>query len=240
MLRSIKPVGLWMCLFCMLIGHPVYSDTLFKLDFANAAGDAESWFEKLGWEFEKDMDDMNPRFENGAFVVEPDDDDLGVALIQFEKKTYLKGYKRIRIEWGVNQYPKGASWAGPKEKERNTREPISLMVFFGEDKFDSGSSFVPNLPYCITFFLGENEKPGQIYYGNYWQKASRYFCESCDGSTNKTLITEINLADRFQKLFGKPAPPITGLTIEVDVQDTEKVNSRHSKAFIKKIEVFDN
>lgn len=234
-----KIVGLWVCLL-ILYGPSVYSDTLFKLDFSSAAGDVEDWFEKQGWEFKEDMEDMKPRFEQGAFVVEPGDDDLGVISLQLKKGDYLKGFKRIRIEWGVNQYPKGANWEGPKDKKRNTREPISLMVFFGEDKFDSGSAFVPNLPYYITFFLGEKEKSGKVYYGNYWQKAGRYFCDGCDGSLNKTVITSVNLAERFQTLFGKPAPPITGLTIEVDVKGTKKVNSRHSKAFIKKIEVFDN
>ncbi|PCI29139.1 MAG: hypothetical protein COB67_04810, partial [SAR324 cluster bacterium] len=174
--------------------------------------------------------------EKGTLVIEPDDDDLGAIVKQFSGG--LQGATHLRIEWGVEQYPEGANWNGPKSKTRNTREPVSLMIFFGEKKVDSGSAFVPNLPYFISFFLGEKERSDQTYYGNYWQEGGRYFCIPCDGSTGKTFVTEVNLAETFQKNFGKKAPAITGLTIEVDVQKTRKRNGRHAKAFIQKIELF--
>ncbi len=84
-MRNIILVSLQMCLFCILYGSAVYSDTLYKLDFSNASGNAESWFEKQGWEFKENMEDMKPRFENGAFVVESNEDDLGLVLIEFER-----------------------------------------------------------------------------------------------------------------------------------------------------------
>lgn len=212
---------------------------VYELDFSQARGDAEDWFEDKGWKFQEDMDDMNPRFENGAFIIEPEDDDLGAISKELSMATALKNVKRVRIEWGVDQYPAGANWSGPKSKTRNTREPVSLMIFFGKDRIDSGSSFVPNLPYFISLFLGEKEKPGTIYYGNYWQKGGRYLCEPCDGSTGTTFITDIAIADKFKEMFSMDAPPITGLTIEVDAQKTDRKNGRHSKAFIKKIQFFD-
>lgn len=222
----------------LFIGATLNAEVLYQLNFQAASGDVEKWFEKKGWEFKEDIDDMNPRFENESLIIEPDDDDLGAIVVQFREKDYLRA-KRVRIEWGVNQYSAGADWEGPKTKSRNTREPVSLMIFFGKEKLDSGSAFVPNLPYFISFFLGEKEKAGKVYYGNYWQKGGRYLCEPCDGSVNKTFVTDVDVSERFQKLFGRPAPPITGLTIEIDAQDTEKRNGRHSKAFIKKIEFFD-
>jgi len=217
----------------------LYAGVPYKVDFSSASGDVEDWFKKIGWEFKEDMDDMQPRFENGSLVIEPDDDDLGVISFQFPKGKGLKNIKKVRLEWGVNQYSNGASWEGPKSKKRNTREPISLMIFFGDEKVESGSSFVPNLPYYIALFLGEKEKSGQVYYGNYWQKGGRYLCEPCDGSLDKTFVTEVVLVDKFKELFKMDMPPVTGLTIEVDAQDTKKKNGRHSKAFIKKIELFD-
>ncbi len=228
----------------MLLVSIVYSTSsfagvLFRLDFSVASGNTEDWFEKQGWEFKQDMDDMNTRFENGSLVIEPDDDDVGSIVTQFSKDKYLNA-KRVRIEWGVNQYSAGANWEGPKSKKRNTREPVSLMIFFGEDKIDSGSSFVPNLPYFVSLFLGEKEIAGKVYYGNYWQKGGRYLCEPCDGSLNKVFVTDVKITDKFKELFGMQAPPITGLAIEVDAQDTKKKNGRHSKAFIKKIEFFDD
>ncbi|MGA1597975.1 MAG: hypothetical protein ACO4AU_02920 [bacterium] len=213
------------------------AQTVYEIDFSKASGKAESWFKSQGWEFKEDMGDMNPRFEGGRFVVEPKDDELGVIVRQLEGGDQLSGVQRLRIEWGVDQYPAGADWSGPKDKTRNTREPISLMVFFGEDKIDSGSTFVPNLPYFMSFFLGEKERPGQAYYGNYWQKGGRYFCIPCDGSTGKTLVTDVNLPELFKQEFGKAMPAISGLTIEIDVQKTEKSNGRHAKAFIQKIQL---
>lgn len=223
----------------LFLNTSLFAGTPYKLDFSAASGDVEGWFEDLGWEFKEDMDDMQPRFENGSLVIEPDDDDLGAISYQFPKNKGLSNIKKIRLEWGVNQYSDGANWEGPKSKKRNTREPISLMIFFGNKKIESGSSFVPNLPYYIALFLGEKEKSGQVYYGNYWQEGGRYLCEPCDGSVDKTYVTEIMIDEKFKELFEMDAPPITGLTIEVDAQDTNKKNGRHSKAFIKKIELFD-
>jgi hypothetical protein len=225
-------------LVVLFVGTALNAEVLYQLDFQTASGNVEKWFEKKGWEFKENIEDMNPRFENGSLVIEPDDDDLGAIVVQFKEKDFIRA-KRVRIEWGVNQYSAGADWEGPKTESRNTREPISLMIFFGKEKLDSGSAFVPNLPYFISLFLGEKEKAGKVYYGNYWQKGGRYLCDPCDGSLNKTFITDVNIAENFQKFFGRPAPPVTGLTIEIDAQDTEKRNGRHSKAFIKKIEFFD-
>jgi len=46
------------------------------------------------------------------------------------------------------------------------------------------------------------------------------------------------LTAKFFELFAKQPEPITALGIEVDVQKTEKVNGRHSKAYIKRVELF--
>ena len=92
--------------------------------------------------------------------------------------------------------------------------------------------------YFISFFLGKSEKQDQVYYGNYWQKGGRYLCIPCDGSEGKTFTTEIDLAAKFYELFGKKKLPITALGIEVDVQKTEKKKGRHSKAFIKRVELY--
>ncbi len=215
------------------------ADSRLTLDFSKASGDPEDWFQKQGWEFKEDIDSMNPRFENGRFVVEPTDDDLGLVIRQFDEGAYLEGVQRLRIRWGVEQYPDGADWSGPRDQTRNTREPISLMVFFGDEKVDSGNSFVPDLPYFMSFFLGEKERPDQAYVANYWQKGGRYFCIPCDGSLNTTFVTEVELPQLFQQEFGKAMPPISGLTIEIDVQKTNEKNGRHAKAYIESIELLD-
>ena len=236
----IRFIPKWAFVFCVFFCFPLTSsaDTVFELDFTRASGNVINWFEKNDWEHRKDIDKMNLRFEDGKLVIEPTGDQLGVLMREFQEKEYLYGATNIRIEWGVDQYPEGADWSGPKDKTRNTREAISFMIFFGDKKFDSGFFLAPDLPYFISFFLGKTEKPDQVYYGNYWQKGGRYLCIPCDGSEGKTFITEINLAEKFYELFGKKKLPITAIGIEVDVQKTEKIKGRHSKAFIKRVELF--
>ncbi|MBS1255022.1 MAG: hypothetical protein MAG581_00821 [Deltaproteobacteria bacterium] len=221
----------------LFISFSVHAETIYELDFTSASGNVKEWFEKINWEFREDIDDMNLRFEDGKLVVEPTKDELGVMMREFDKRNYLQDVTKLHIEWGVDQYPQGADWSGPKDKKRNTREAISFMIFFGDKKLDSGFFLAPDLPYFISFFLGEKEKPDQVYYGNYWQEGGRYLCIPCDGSTAKTIVTEINLEEKFKELFGKEQPPVSALGIEVDVQKTGKSNGRHSKAFIKHIKL---
>jgi hypothetical protein len=58
-----------------------------------------------------------------------------------------------------------------------------------------------------------------------------------DGTIGKTFVTEVNLSEKFKELFGKEPPPISAMAIEVDVQKTESSNGRHSKAFLKQIQL---
>ena len=53
----------------------------------------------------------------------------------------------------------------------------------------------------------------------------------------KTFVTEVNLSEKFKELFGKEPPPVSAMAIEVDVQKTESSNGRHSKAFLKQIQL---
>ena len=222
----------------MLITYSAKAENIYELDFTTATGEVRGWFETINWEFREDIDEMNLRFEDGKLVIEPTSDKLGVLMRDFERKDYLHGVTKIRIEWGVEQYPLGADWSGPADKIRNTREAVSFMIFFGESKLDSGFFLAPDLPYFISFFLGKDEKPDQIYLGNYWQKGGRYLCIPCDGNSEKTYVTEIDLSAKFFELFAIKPQPISALGIEVDLQKTEKVNGRHSKAYIKRVELF--
>ena len=213
------------------------SDHHYTLDFSQIQGDALEWFNKNGWEEQVDMDKMNPRFEKGVLVIEPKKDYSGVFFKDFRPGfKHLKGYNKIRIEWGVEQYPKGADWSGPIEEKRNVRNALGVMIFFGDEEQDSGSLFVPNLPYFLAFFLGEKERPGKAFYGNYWKKGGRYFCIPCDGSIGN-FMTEVELSKFFKQQFTFEAPPISGIAIEADATETNPKNGRHSKSYIKKIKL---
>ena len=151
----------------------------YLLDFTQIQGNALDWFEERGWEEQVDMDKMNPRFENGSLVIEAKDDVSGVFFKDFRTESKrLSGINRIRINWGVEQYPEGADWSGPVEEKRNVRNAIGVMIFFGDENQESGSVFIPDIPYFLALFLGEKERPGKAYLANYWQKGGRYFCIS--------------------------------------------------------------
>ena len=203
----------------------LFAEPIWQADFSNQSGNASAWFQDNGFELQRDADDIKVKFEKGRLVFSTDDETLGL----FNKEVKLEGVKKIRIQWGVLGYPKGADWAAGK-----LREPISLVLTFGTEKISSGSFAVPNVPYFISFFLGEKEKVDQAYLGNYYKEGGRYFCTPCQNPVGQTVVTEIEVAELFKKEFGKTTvPAITGLAIEIDTRDTEGVSS----AFIEKIEL---
>ena len=223
--------------FILFFTGNLSAETLFKVDFADAYGNVETWLKNRGWRIEGDFKNMNARFENNSLVLEPTDDGSVLIGLEFKQDEYLKEVNNIKIIWGVDQYPMGADWSGPKESKRNTREPIAVLIFFGEEKIDSGGTlFPPDAPYFVGLFLGKDEKPGIAYFGNYYQKSGRYYCDSCDGSLGQ-FATTVNIRNRFEVAFSIQPPPVTKLSIEVDVGNTEKVNRRYSKAYIKSIEL---
>ena len=118
---------IYLCGFLFLT-FSAQAETIYELDFSTASGDVKNWFEAVKWEFREKAVEML-RFEDGKLVIEPTRDELGVVMREFDKKDYLHGVTKLRIEWGVDQYPIGADWSGPKDKFRNTREPIAFMVF---------------------------------------------------------------------------------------------------------------
>lgn len=199
---------------------------IYTLDFSKASGDAEDWFENNGWELKSDADDMNPKFNGGKFTIKTDDDDLGL----FTKQVNIRNARRVRIEWGVTSYPKGADW-----EKGVYREAISFVMSFGKKKIASGASYVPDVPYFISLFLGEKEKEGKKYIGNYYKKGGHYYCIPCGNPAGTTIITEYEIPENFKKTFGQSSvPTITGIAFEIDVRDTDG----KSAAFVKKIEFY--
>lgn len=209
----------------------------YLLDFTQIKGNALEWFEERGWEEQVDMNKMNPRFENGSLVIEAKDAVSGVFFKDFRTESKrLSEIKTIRIKWGVDQYPEGADWSGPVEEKRNVRNAIGVMIFFGDENQESGSIFIPDIPFFLALFLGEKERPGRAYLANFWQKGGRYFCISCDGKVGE-FNTEMDIPNTFKDQFGFDPPPITGIAIDADSTNTTSKNGRHSKAYIKKIEL---
>ncbi|MCP4294903.1 MAG: hypothetical protein GY786_04795 [Proteobacteria bacterium] len=221
-------------LFLLTFSRALSASVLFELDFSLTTGNVEDWFERNHWEIQGTISNMNPRFGSEGLILEPVSDDRVIIGKKLKPEEFLKGVKQIKIEWGVAQFPTGADWRGPKDKKRNNQEAIAVLISFGVEKIDSGSFFLPDAPYFLGFFLGEKERPGNVYYANYYQEGGRFFCEPCDGSIGNYL-TIVNLEEKFNEMFSFTAPPITAISFEVDVENTEKINGRYSKAFIRKI-----
>ena len=217
----------------------IQAEVVFKLDFSHSIGSVKEWFQDRGWKYVHNFHDMHPRFKGGKLVIEAKDDDFGAVAKKFDVGNELKNVKKIRILWGVNQYPSGVVWSGPKNKPRNPREAIAVIISFGTKKLPSGSIFRPDQPYFIGLFLHNNAKPAYPYFGNYYQEGGRYYCIPCDGSVNRDIITEVDITELFEQTFGLEAPPITALAIETDVTETKQKNHIHSKAYIKRIEMFE-
>jgi len=214
------------CLVGLLLGWTpaLWAQALPSYDFSGQKnGPANGWLKAQGFKMERDADSIKTNFEGGRLVFTTPEGTLGL----FGKELRLVGVRKLRVTWGVLAYSKGANWAQGK-----LREPISLVVSFGDEKMDSGSSFVPNVPYFLGFFLGEKEDSTKVYLGNYFKKGGRYFCRPCQNPVGQAVTTEVDLAATFMEQFGRTMPPITGLTLEIDTRDTEG----EAKAFVEKVE----
>lgn len=203
----------------------LHADVVYTLDFTNQPdGNAVQWLKKNGFEFKSDADDLQFRFESGKLVIAADDDVSGIII----KEVNIENARRVRIQWGVDKYPEGANW----DKDV-LREAVGVIISFGDEKISSGAFYIPDIPYFIGFFLGENDTEGKAYIGNFYKKGGRYFCVPCNNPAGKTVITDFEIYKRFQTLYKKTSvPPVSAIAIETDVRDTDGV----SKAFINKIE----
>ena len=209
----------------LCIAGSVYAQPLWQADFSQVKGSGQSWLQSQDFELQRDAEDIGLEIKEGKLVFTVQKETLGL----FSKETKINGASKLKIKWGVLKYPQKADW-----EKGVLREAVSVVLTFGSEKIDSGSFAVPNVPYFISFFLGEKEQEGKPYKGNFYQKGGRYFCIPCKNPVGKTVTTEVNFSDLFKKEFGKnDVPPITGLAIEIDTRDTEGA----AQAFIESIEI---
>lgn len=143
----------------------------------------------------------------------------------------IPGASRVRLHWGVSQYPEGASYEHGVDNEA-----IMVYVFFGHEKYPSGSLFVPDSPYFIGFFLCKtgSDAMEQPYAGHHYEKSGRYICVD-HPRTGETAVSEVDLAEEFRRSFGRDeVPAVSGISIEVDTTDSG--NDGKAPAFVQRIE----
>ena len=211
-------------------GKDPFQKVNFLIDFTDYEdGSVETWLKSKGFKFERDARNRNKLvLEVGeeGLILDIKSSMFGIIL---NEGVDLEEFTSIRLEWGVSDYPEGASY---EEGIRN--EALMVMVFFGYDKISSGRFFVPNAPYFIGFFLGREEKVGKAYVGEYFKKSGRYVCLG-NPEEGVTVISEYDLVEGFKSKYEKDEVPlISGIALSIDT--TKAKNQGKARAFIKSIE----
>ncbi|MDX2470096.1 MAG: hypothetical protein QNL04_05915 [SAR324 cluster bacterium] len=216
---------IFLSLFWFALSPLLHAESLLKLDYSKRLdGDAKDWLIAEDWTFQAGAKSIKPLFQEGKLIIIAKEEQLG----QLVKRVNLENAKTLIIKWGVNKFPKNASWDNSVE-----REAIMVSVSFGKEIHGSGVLFLPSLPRFIGFFLGETEKEGQAYKGRYYKKSADYYCLPCGNKATEEVTTEVDLEDYYKKSFGTgPMPYISSLSLEFDTRDTGP-----SEAFIRSIEI---
>lgn len=144
------------------------------------------------------------------------------------KDIILPEVSKVRVEWGIVNYPKDASF-----ERGNRNQALGLYIFFGPEKLSSGYFMIPDLPYFLSLFLGEAEEINLPYKGKYFHAGGRYVCVG-NPELQETVISEFDLTGAFRKYYEKEAPAISGLCLEVDT--TTSGGGGKAEAYIKRIE----
>jgi len=144
-------------------------------------------------------------------------------------ETDVRDYSRIRIEWGVDAFPQGASY------ENGVRsEAVMVYVFFGKERHASGSLLIPDSPYFLGLFLCESGATDHPFTGRYHRSSGRFVCVDRP-SAGAPVTTDFPIADAFTRIFGKrEAPDISGFAISIDTASSPGTGV--AKSFIKRIE----
>jgi hypothetical protein len=202
----------------------------FFIDFTDyAEGSVDKWLRGKGFEARQGARDRKKL-----------DLDVGDSGLVLEVKRRMRGFflnegvdleefSSLRLNWGIIKYPEGASY-----EQGVLNEGLMVIVFFGYDKISSGHFAIPNAPYFIGFFLGENEKVGKGYVGRYFQKSGRYVCLG-NPKPGETVVSEYDLVSAFKRKYEKDeVPVISGIALGID---TSKAGGGGKAAtFIKSIE----
>ena len=211
-------------------GNDTFKRVTYLIDFSDySEGSVETWLESKGFVFEKDAKKRD--------LIELDVNDNGLVIearkkvrgFLFNESVDVENYSTVKIDWGILKYPEGASY----EKGVNN-EALMVYIFFGYDKISSGHLLIPNSPYFIGLYLGENDTVDKAYKGRYFHKGGRFVCVG-NPKPGEMVTTEFNLVSAFKAYFEKDElPVITGISLSVDT--TSSGDGGKAGAFINSIE----
>ena len=204
---------------------------LYTLDFAGKqmlkAGD---WLKDNNFKLQKDFTDsryITYSFDQSSMVIESKREAFGFAV----QEIPLTQAKKIRITWGVNKYPVGASW-----ENGVNREGLMVYIFYGKETVDSGAFFLPNSPYYVGLYFSNTDPKDKVYIGKSYKTCARYVCVG-NPKPGETVVTEYDIDNAFRNLFQKDkTPPVSAISLEVDTAGT---SDGLSKSFVSRIELLE-
>ena len=209
-----------------------FSETLLFWNFSQEEIQRQSfkdWLEKENLEPQKGFGKFpfEAQFRNNRLYITSKKNNFGF----YGRETKIEGATKLRITWGIEKfYTKGDNWLAGIQ-----RIPIHLTLSFGEKKISSGSPFVPNVPYFISFILTKNIDNTKLYTAKFYKKGGRYYCSSCPIQEGERVVTEIDLLPVLEKAYGmKNVPVISLVSFGLDNRGT----SLDAISFIEKIEIF--
>lgn len=205
----------------------------FIVNFSDyTGGPVDKWLDVHGFKFEKDAKNrklLGLSIAKDVFTLEAKGRMSGFIL---NDSINLDSVKRVRINWGIKQYPADVSY-----KNQVNNEALMLYIFFGAEKVSSGHILIPNSPYFIGLFLCQDEQINVPYKGRYFHTGGRFVCLG-KPDTDQMIVSEFDLDRGFKNYFGKnKTPGITGIGFGVDT--SKAGNGGKGAAFIKSIEFFD-
>jgi hypothetical protein len=229
--KQLKVVPL-LAVLATISGVPAHAaDPLLTVgfgDYTSSDGSVVNWLEQNGFTFERAAD--NPR----KIALSHADGALQIAALQqtfgvIYKEMEVPGAESLRLTWGVNDFPDGASYA-----KGVNNEALMVYVFFGKETMPSGSMIIPDVPYFIGLYLCDADGVDQPYTGRYHEDSGRFVCLGRPAEGER-VTSEINLAEAFEAYFGiSPMPTISGFSLEVDTGKSG--NGGVASAFIESIE----
>jgi len=197
-----------------------------ELDFRTGKGrDVSEWLGGMGFMFERAAPDATKTqlsvSDRGLEIASLKPAQAIVAL----KTGYLNNYRMLELDWGVDKFPPGASYANGKRNEA-----IMFYAFFGKETVDSGSMVVPDAPYFLALHLCENDEINKPELGRVFHDGGRFICVA-KPAPGELVKTRFDLKAAFRNAFGFDAPPLYGIAFEFDTTGT----AGKSAAFVQKI-----
>ncbi len=217
-------------LFLLLFMTTAFSfggSVLYSLDFTKQKdGDAKAWLRSKGFKFLLDANAFSMKFSGEKLLISTMGNKAAMIGVKLPAGKHLKKIGSVKIEWGVDRFPKGANWASG-----NNRLAIGALFLLGTEKLSSGLPFGLNdAPYFLGPFIGEKEVVGKQYLGKLYKEGGRYHCIS-NKSGGTTVVTHFNIDQKFNQAFKKPTPSLTAFAFQMNTKNT----SGGAQAFIKKI-----